>query len=221
MVLLAVLGSAGVAAWLYHGAERGDRGAGTLEMLGHYGEVPEFALIERSGRPVRRSDLLGRVWVASFIYTQCTETCPLQTARMAQLQGAFASAADFRLVSITVDPGRDTPAALAAYAEKYGADPTRWLFLTGDKGEIYRLAKDGFRLGVVDPDDPTPARTSRRWRWFAPAPGWATHGSTGLVMHSARLVLLDRRAGIRAYHLPDDPASLDRLRGNLRTLLGA
>jgi protein SCO1/2 len=189
---------------------------GSLEALGQYGEVPDFALVERRGGPVRRTDLIGTVWVANFVYTRCTETCPLQTAELARLQTQFPQG-DLRLVSITVDPAHDTPAVLARYADQHGADPRRWLFLTGEKRAIYRLATDGFRLGVVDPDDP-PARTSGRFRLFAPTPAWATHGSQGLVMHSPRLVLVDRQATIRAYHRPD-AESLDRLRGNLQTLL--
>ncbi|MGH7266854.1 MAG: SCO family protein [Candidatus Rokuibacteriota bacterium] len=211
----AVLGTRGVG--LFRPSSVGDQTQGTLETLGTYGEVPEFALTERSGRPVARADLLGKVWLATFIYTQCTETCPLQSARVARLQAEFTAEPDLVLVSITVDPERDTPAVLAAYAERYGADPIRWWFLTGDKRAIYRLATEGFRLGVVDPDDPT--QTSVPLRWLGPAPALATHGSKGLVMHSARFVLVDRQARIRAYHLPDDEASLDRLRRNLRTLL--
>jgi cytochrome oxidase Cu insertion factor (SCO1/SenC/PrrC family) len=98
---------------------------GALEVLGTYGEVPDFALTERSGRPVTRADLHGKVWLATFIYTQCTETCPLQSARVARLQTEFAAEPDLVFVSITVDPARDTPAALAVYAERYGADPIR------------------------------------------------------------------------------------------------
>ncbi|MGH7264221.1 MAG: SCO family protein [Candidatus Rokuibacteriota bacterium] len=224
VLLLLALAAVAVAAWaavtgrtaaLLGRAPAED--SGTLEALGQYGDVPDFSLIERQGHPVRRTDLLGTVWVANFIYTRCTETCPLQTAQLARLQTDFPQP-EFRLVSITVDPEHDTPAALARYAEQYGADPVRWLFLTGDKGAIYRLATDGFRLGVVDPDDP-PARTSGLGRLLSPKPAWAMHGSKGLVMHSPRLVLVDRRATIRAYHRPDDPQSLDRLRENLRTLL--
>jgi cytochrome oxidase Cu insertion factor (SCO1/SenC/PrrC family) len=191
--------------------------ASILETLGTYGEVPDFALTERSGRTVTRADLVGTVWLATFIYTQCTETCPLQTARVARLQTVFTGAEDLRFVSITVDPEHDTPAVLARYAEGYGADPVRWLFLTGNKRVIYHLAKDGFRLGVVDPSDP--AASAGLGRWLTPEPAWATHGSKGLVMHSSRFVLVDRTAQIRAYHLPDDEASLDRLQANLRTLL--
>jgi protein SCO1/2 len=188
-----------------------------LETLGRYGAVPDFALTERSGRTVTRGDLVGTVWLANFIYTECTETCPLQSARVARLQTAFVGAADLRFVSITVDPEHDTPAALARYAERYGADPVRWLFLTGNKRVIYHLAKDGFRLGVVDPSDP--AASAGLLRWLTPGPAWATHGSKGLIIHSARFVLVDQRAQVRAYHLPDDDASLDRLQANLRTLL--
>jgi protein SCO1/2 len=209
------LGTRGIG--LFHLLSAGDRSPGTLETLGTYGEVPDFALTERSGRPVDRADLLGKVWLATFIYTQCPETCPLQSARVARLQTEFTAEPDLVLVSITVDPERDTPAALAAYAERYGADPIRWWFLTGEKRAIYRLAKEGFRLGVVDPDDP--AQTGGILRWLEPAPAFATHGSKGLVMHSSRFVLVDRQARIRAYHLPDDDASLGRLRRNLRTLL--
>jgi len=188
-----------------------------LETLGVYGEVPDFSLTERSGRRVTPADLRGKVWIANFIYTQCTETCPLQSARMAQLQAEFADEEDLRLVSITVDPERDTPAVLSRYAERYAADPVRWLFLTGDKRAIYHLAKDGFRLSVVDPDDQ--AKAGGLLRWLGPEPALATHGSKGLIIHSSRLVLVDRQARIRAYHFPDEEESLQRLRKNMRVVL--
>jgi cytochrome oxidase Cu insertion factor (SCO1/SenC/PrrC family) len=189
---------------------------GVLETLGVYGEVPAFRLTERSGRPVSRADLLGKVWIANFIYTQCRETCPIQTALLARLQPEFAGEADLRVVSITVDPEHDTAAALRSYAEQYGADAERWLFLTGDKRAIYRLAKEGFHLGVVDPNDP--GQAAGLLRWLEPARAFATHGSQGLIMHSSRLVLVDRQARVRAYHLPDDE-SLPRLRRNVTVLL--
>jgi len=224
---MALAAGAGFAAWSVLGAgvipilgakPGASQREGTLEALGMYGEVPDFSLTERSGRVVTRGALRGTVWIANFIYTRCTETCPLQTAELARLQVEFHGEPDLRLVSITVDPERDTPAALSAYAERYGADPVRWLFLTGDKRAIYRLATEGFRLGVVDPDDPG-AQTSSLLRVVSPRPAWATHGSKGLVMHSARLVLIDRQARIRAYHLPNDDQSLDRLRRNLKAVL--
>jgi len=198
----------------------------TLEKLDLYGSVPEFSLIERSGRRVGRNDLQGKVWVANFIYTKCTETCPTQSLQIAQLQRSFGDVPDMRFVSITVDPQHDTWEVLASYARRYGADPERWLFLTGDKRGIYCLAK-GFNLGVVDPSDPNPpACDSAALRpfgavlaWLGPPAAFATHGSQGLIMHSARLVLIDRAGRIRAYHPATNEASLERLTPNLRRLL--
>jgi cytochrome oxidase Cu insertion factor (SCO1/SenC/PrrC family) len=122
-----------------------------LEHLGNFGTVPEFDLIERSGQRVTRNDLLGLVWVVNFFYTSCPDTCPLQSATLARLQRDFADDRDVRLVSISVDPEHDTPAVLQDYAQRFGADPERWLFLTGDKAAIYRLAQEGFHLSAVDP----------------------------------------------------------------------
>ena len=154
--------------------------------------------------------------IAPGSYTRCAETCPLQTAALARLQPELLKDARVRLVSLTVDPEHDTPAVLRRYAEQYGADPSRWLFLTGDKNAIHRLATEGFHLGVVDPDD---GLVGGLLRWLEPAPAFATHGSKGLVMHSPRLVLVDGRARIRAYHQPDDAQSIEWLRRNLRSVL--
>jgi cytochrome oxidase Cu insertion factor (SCO1/SenC/PrrC family) len=209
----------GLAAWHWRGVSSGagPDGAG-LETLGLYGELPDFTFTERSGRTVHRADLAGLVWIANFMYTRCTDTCPMQTATLASLQRDLLADPRVRIVSLTVDPGHDTPAALRRYAEQYGADPARWLFLTGDRAAVYRLATEGFHLGVVDPGDAAAAAGGLA-RWLEPAPAYATHGSKGLVMHSPRLVLVDGRARVRAYHQPDVPQSVKRLQKNLRRLL--
>jgi cytochrome oxidase Cu insertion factor (SCO1/SenC/PrrC family) len=138
-----------------------------------YGRVPDFSLVERSGRRVEASNLQGKVWIADFIYTHCTDTCPLQSAQMARLQKEYADVPDLRLVSITVDPARDTPQVLAWYAARFGADPARWLFLTGEKAAIFRLAREGFRLGVEEPAGAGPSPLDRAFppdRSAAPGP---------------------------------------------------
>jgi cytochrome oxidase Cu insertion factor (SCO1/SenC/PrrC family) len=125
-----------------------------------YGSVPDFALIDQNGRPVRKVDLEGKIWIANFIFTHCPDECPLMTAEMAQLQADLADVPQLCLVSVTVDPERDTSAVLAEYAERFHANPDRWLFLTGDKAAIYRLVREGFRLGIVDPtEQPHPLPT--------------------------------------------------------------
>lgn len=202
--------------WMVQGAPRkgGSRDDQPLEGLQVFDTVPPFSLVERSGKPVTRDDLIGKVWIANFIYTHCPDTCPLQTAEMARLQSALTTETDLRLVSITVDPQRDTPAVLTQYANRYGADPNRWLFLTGEKAAIYHLAQDGFRLSVVDPEQKADGPL------FAPTPAFAHHGETEKqFLHSARFVLVDRQARIRGYYQSNDEESLQHLRRDARTLL--
>jgi protein SCO1/2 len=216
-----LVGLVAAAAWWVRASSRPAPAMdGTLERLGVYGTVPAFSLTERSGRPVRRDDLRGSVWVANFVYTRCTDTCPLQSEQLRRIQTAFSGAPDLRLVSITVDPEHDTPAALRGYAGRYGAGE-RWWFLTGDKRAIYCLARDGFHLAVTDPGAavPPPCEATAWLERLGPAAAWASHGSGGLVMHSDRLVLVDRAARIRAYHPASEPEASSRLMENLRRLL--
>lgn len=151
-----------------------------------YGSVPDFSLIERSGRKVERGGFLGKIWVVNFIYTRCPDSCPLQSAEMARLQADVANESDVRLVSITLDPKQDTPQVLSRYANRFGADPERWLFLTGEKAAIYRFAREGLHLAVIDPGNE--ART----------PGDAKMPSQHVNPQPARLPgqgFTDRRAG--------------------------
>ena len=100
------------------------------------------------------ADLRGKVWIASFIFTRCSGPCPQVTAAMADLQKDFASQPD-ALVTFTVDPEYDTPKILSQYADRFHADADRWLFLTGKQAYIYKLLRDGFKVGAdrnTDPD---------------------------------------------------------------------
>ena len=214
-LILGVSVLAGAIAW--SARARDAVSPGSLERLDVYGQVPPFSLIERSGRRITLDDLEGRVWVANFIYTECKESCPIQSLELARVQEEFVGAPDLKLVSITVDPQHDTPEVLQRYAERYGATD-RWWFLTGEKREIYCLATRGFRLSVADPNAPAPIECGAAFH-LGPRPAWASHGSRGLFMHSARVVLVDRTARIRAYHLATDAESMKNLRANLRRLL--
>ncbi|HSB81093.1 MAG TPA: SCO family protein [Candidatus Methylomirabilis sp.] len=153
------LGLLGAAVWTWQGV-RSEWPPGedtSLEGLQIFGTLPDFSLIERSGKRVTLADFRGKVWIADFIYTHCTDTCPLQSAELARLQADLATEPDVRLASITVDPAEDTPEVLAEYAARFGADRERWLFLTGPKRAIYTLAQKGFLLNVEDPGDAVPS----------------------------------------------------------------
>jgi cytochrome oxidase Cu insertion factor (SCO1/SenC/PrrC family) len=155
VVAVALAGVLGAAVWTWQAWRPGwgQRAQRPLEGLTVLGTVPDFSLIQRDGRRVTLADLRGKVWIANFIYTHCTDTCPLQSARMARLQERLRDEPDVRFVSITVDPELDTPEVLSEYANRFGADRDRWLFLTGEKRALYALAVEGFRLSVADPEE--------------------------------------------------------------------
>ena len=111
-----------------------------------------FRLVERSGRAVTDADLADRVWVADFIFTRCALSCPRITSVMKGLQTQFAGTG-VQLVSLTVDPVHDTPAVLAEYAARFGAEGDRWWFLTGPKDDVLSLIKGRFKLGAQPTSD--------------------------------------------------------------------
>lgn len=114
--------------------------------LGSPGQVADFTLTERSGKTVTRADLIGKPWVACFVFTHCTVFCGKVSKSMYELQDWMrrGDIEDVRIVTFTVDPKRDTPQRLRDYADIYSADKNRWWFLTGDKQTIYGLIRGSF-----------------------------------------------------------------------------
>ncbi len=107
------------------------------------GPAPPFRLIDQAGRRLALADLRGRVVVLSFIFTACTDSCPILTARLAALQAPLGAAFGPRLrfVSISIEPEVDTPELLRAYANTHGADLRGWHFLTGPAGAVQAVVR--------------------------------------------------------------------------------
>ncbi len=148
--------------------------------------IEDFTLTERSGKKVSRADFLGKVWIASFVFTRCAGPCPQVTKTMTRLQSELrlAEQPDVRLVTFTVDPERDDPDELRKYADQHHADKEKWLFLTGKEIDIHRLLNDSFKVAAL--------------RSAKPMPG-------SEFDHSARLVVIDKNGNARGYFngLPD------------------
>jgi protein SCO1 len=111
--------------------------------------IQDFTFTERSGRKVTKADLLGHPWLISFIFTRCAGPCPRVSGRMSDLQRLLAGT-DVKLVTLTVDPDFDKPDVLNRYAQSFGADSRRWLYLTGDKEKTYRLINESFKMPVKE-----------------------------------------------------------------------
>jgi protein SCO1/2 len=117
-------------------------------------EVPPFAFEDAEGRVIRNASLRGHVWVADFIFTQCTSFCPIITAEMTLLRRTIRSPS-VRFVSFSIEPEFDTPQVLKAYATRWDADP-RWLLLRPDPARIADFARAmhvAFKRGP-DPEEP-------------------------------------------------------------------
>lgn len=143
-------------------------------------QVADFTLTNQLDRPVRLADLRGQVWVADIIFSRCPGPCATMTKRMGELQSLLPTNAPVKLVSLTTDPGHDTPRALAAYAQRFGADSNRWHFLTGPKTELVKLAVNSLKLTVLDTEEAR--RTS----------------PNDLFIHSTIFVVVDKQGRLRA-----------------------
>jgi protein SCO1 len=112
--------------------------------------APAFVLLDQEGNRFDSTTLRGKVVVLSFIFTTCTDVCPLFTANLAQLQRTLKNehTGNVFLVSITTDPEVDSPKVLKSYAQRYGADFQNWAFLTGSESQLKQVWK-GFDVRVI------------------------------------------------------------------------
>jgi protein SCO1/2 len=167
------------------------------------GRVTGFALTNQEARPSSFDDLTGSVWVADIIFTRCPGPCVRMTQSMRQLQDALPPASPVRLVSLTADPAHDTPSVLRTYAERFGADPRRWQFLTGTKAELYRLAIRDLLLAVEE------------------GSADQTNDLENLFIHSTKFVLIDAQGALRGVYDGEEASSRPRILADLQTLLPA
>ncbi len=199
-LLLGVVVALGIGTWLSRRA--GGWGGTPLPDLG---AVPAFELHNRDGSAVDRDTLLGTPWVADLVFTRCVLICPVMSMKMAALDRDLPRGEDgraaVRLVSITVDPEHDQPPVLEEFARRYHASD-RWLFLTGSREQIGRLAADGLHLGF----DPNPPLVPLQ------------EGDT--IYHSTKFVLVDALGRVRGYYDSQSAEDLDRLRHDVARLLG-
>ena len=162
----------------------------------HPRTLVSFVLTNQTGRTVTQTELTGKYLVVDFLLTSCSLTCPVVNRHLAEIQQLTTNQPDVQLVSLTVDPRDDTVPALADFGKKYGADPARWLMLTGDQTNLYHLIATSFLN--QDLNDP-----------FSYMPG--------NFSHTDRVALVDNQGHVRMYFdgLNDNVAS------NILTALAA
>lgn len=115
----------------------------------HY-TIPPFSFTNFDGRTITNKELKGNIYVASFFFTTCPTICPKMNFHLTEIQSRFAAFDDFYLLSHTVDPERDTVAALAKYVADKGFETNHWYFVTGERDKLYAAAKSYFLSAYED-----------------------------------------------------------------------
>ena len=164
------------------------------QALPQLGTVGPFWLKDQDGRTFSEANLDGSVWVAAFMFTRCPTVCPEMVRRMRDIQArAKAAGVKLSLVSFSVDPENDTPAALKAYAARFAADESRWKFLTGEKETIFATAR-GMLVTAIPANDKSP------------------------IIHSEKFILVDADGKIRRYYDSTDEQDMTALKQDAAAL---
>ena len=167
-------------------------------LKGQAGEhhILDFTLMDQKGALVSLADVKDRIVVADFFFTTCPTICPKMTKQMVRVQEAFADEDRLMLLSHSVTPEMDSVPVLAAYAELHGANYAQWRFLTGDRKQIYDLARKSY-FAVLDEGD----------------------GGPDDFVHTENFVLVDPQRRLRGFYDGTSTTDVDRLIGDIRKLL--
>ena len=187
-------------------------GSEEADELPEYFEVPAFTLTDQLGREFSSESLEGKVMLANFVFINCIQLCPVLTPRLAEVQelldGEGLLGSRVVLLSITVDPEQDTPEALRAYAEGYGAGHESWRFLTGSPEDVREVITDGLKLGYNRVD-----QSNRHVH-----DDGTIHIHEYNVLHSTRMVLADSDGVVRALYNAEE-WDVERVMADIETLL--
>lgn len=113
------------------------------------GFVKPFSFLTQDGKTMTEKDIAGKVYVAEYFFTNCDGICPIMNNNMRTVYDEFKEEKDFLILSHTSDPERDSTAQMKYYADSMKVDTRRWVFLTGDKKQLYEAARFSYTI-----DDP-------------------------------------------------------------------
>ena len=151
------------------------------QLLPVISQVADFTLTNQDGNLTTLADFTNRVWVADIIFTSCAGPCPRMTQQMRQVQEKLPASSTAKLVTLTTIPEFDTPEVLKKYGTHYGADFSRWTFLTGEKIQIGLLGANSLKLSSqpVKPEE--------------------QKNAADLFIHTTIFVIVDKHAQLRGF----------------------
>jgi len=157
--------------------------------------ISAFSFLNQDSVPTDNTALSDCIYVSDFFFMHCPTICPKVKKQMLRLYDHYEDNSEVKFVSHTLDPKRDTPSKLKQYAENLNVDHNKWLFLTGDKADIYTIKNDYFIAAAEDPDAP------------------------GGITHSGKIILVDKEGHVRSFAEGTDPEEVNGMFEDIDKLL--
>lgn len=167
----------------------------TIQYKKKYHKIADFSLINQNGEIITQDTYKDKIYVADFFFTTCQTICPIMTDHMVQIQKEIINNPDVMLLSHSVTPEIDSVAQLKKYAQKKGVNDAKWNLVTGDKKQIYNLARKSYLAVKTDGT-----------------------GDEYDMIHTENFMLIDKKRQIRGYYDGTNPEDIARLIADIKTL---
>ena len=166
-----------------------------IQFVKKYHKIKDFSLLNQNGHKITEEDYNNKIYVADFFFTTCPTICPIMTENMGYLQNKLIDNPEILLVSFSVTPEIDSIQQLKKYALEKNVIDSKWNLLTGDKKEIYDLARKSYLVAKNDGD-----------------------GGKYDMIHTENFVLVDKEKRIRGFYDGTNQSEMDKLLNDIRIL---
>ena len=167
----------------------------TLQHVKKYHRIADFSLLNQNGDTITQENYRDKIYVADFFFTTCPTLCPTMTATLVEVQAALANDPEVLLLFHSVTPEIDSVAQLNKYAIEKGVNDAKWNLVTGDKKQIYELARKSY-LAVQEDGD----------------------GGPFDMIHTENFILVDKKRRIRGFYDGTKEEEMDRLLSDIEIL---
>ena len=160
-----------------------------------YHRIPCFIFTNQNNKKITEEDVAGKIYVTDFFFTTCKSICPIMNKELERVYKQFKNRNDFLIISHTVDPERDSVKQLMEYAKLHNVNDGKWLFVTGEKKDLYKIARKGYLLNAEEGD-----------------------GGEEDFIHTQNFALIDKERHIRGFYDGTDSIEINRLIIDLKCL---